>query len=225
NPLARPCGATPQDFRYWIAGGPRSEWNKAVSYVFVEILQQKKLIAQVDTETRDALREAFLVRLKTLHKYWLQNQSMQEDDVRDPKQTIKRWQRKNTVRTHLFQQRREVLLALRQLARYVEVFDNLGVAGMSSDDEDPGMMKPRIRYIIQEPRWRSAEVKNWVRLLDYIHLEGRCSNEGGVFGFTRGAPPRLRVDKNDKTSNRRYITGLPSNFYDAQWLEEQEPGW
>ncbi|KAJ3827550.1 hypothetical protein F5880DRAFT_1536939 [Lentinula raphanica] len=221
NPLARPCGATPEEFRYWIAGGPRSEWNKGASYVFVEILQKKKLVAQVDTETRAALREAFLVRLKTLHKYWLQNRNMQEDDVKDPKQALKRWQRKNT----LFQQRREVILALRPLVRYVKVFDELGVAGMSSDEEDPGMRKPRIRYIIQEPRWRSAEVKNWVRLLDYTHLEGRCSNEGGNFGFTRGAPPRLRVDNSDKTSNRKYVAGLPSNFYDAQWLEAQEPGW
>ncbi|KAJ3775630.1 hypothetical protein FB446DRAFT_825012, partial [Lentinula raphanica] len=225
NPLARPCGATPEEFRYWIAGGPRSEWNKGASYVFVEILQKKKLIGEVDKGTRDALREAFLVRLKTLHKYWLQNQNMEEDDARDPNQSLKRWQRKNTVRFNLFQQRREVILALRPLARYVDVFDALGVAGMSSDEEDPGMRKPRVQYIIQEPRWRSVEVKNWVRLLDYIHLEGRCTNDGGHIGFTRGAPPRLRVDNNDKTSDRKYVPELPSNFYDAQWLEEQENGW
>ncbi|KAJ3910802.1 hypothetical protein F5877DRAFT_87005 [Lentinula edodes] len=80
-------------------------------------------------------------------------------------------------------------------------------------------------YNIKEPCWRSQQLKNWVRLLDYCHLEGRTSLEGPQFGFTRGAAPRFRVDNNDKSSKSRYVVGLPANFYDAEWLEKQEPGW
>ncbi|KAJ3911367.1 hypothetical protein F5877DRAFT_7592, partial [Lentinula edodes] len=101
----------------------------------------------------------------------------------------------------------------------------LGVAGMSSDEEDPGMKKPRVQYIIKEPKWRSAELKNFLRLLDYCHLEGRCTTDQPHFSFSRGSPPRLCVDRNDKTSKSKYVRGLPANFYDAQWLEKQEPGW
>lgn len=96
---------------------------------------------------------------------------------------------------------------------------------MSSDDEDPGMKKPQVQYIIKAPKWRSVELLNLLRLLDYCHLEGRCTTEATRFGYTRGAPPRIRIDKNDRSSKTKYVSGLPANFYDAQWLEEQEPGW
>ncbi|GAW04621.1 protein [Lentinula edodes] len=202
NPLSRPC--TTEDFRYWIAGGPKSAWNKGASYVFVEILEKQKLITKPSVEDRDGLREAFLVRLKSLHKYWLEDKKMAEDSDDSPLPTG-RWQRKSTS--------------------YLKIFDELGVAGMSSDEEDPGMSKPRVQYIVKGQRWRAALVKNFVRPIDFVHLEGRCSADGNKFSFTRGSPPRLRVDNNDRSSNSKYVVGLPSNFYDAEWLEEMEPGW
>lgn len=95
NPLARPCSV--DDFRYWIAGGPKSAWNKGASYVFVEILEKRKLIATPDVQTRDAIREAFLLRLKTLHASWMERQKMLEDNKNPRSLFSKRWQRKNTV--------------------------------------------------------------------------------------------------------------------------------
>ncbi|KAJ3850686.1 hypothetical protein EV368DRAFT_44762 [Lentinula lateritia] len=233
NPLSRPC--TTEDFRYWIAGGPKSAWNKGASYVFVEILEKQKLMTKPNVEDRDGLREAFLVRLKSLHKYWLEDKRMAEDSD-DSRLPTGRWQRKSTL-THisiwkliwtlnkLFHQRREVILTFESLQPYLKLFDELGVAGMSSDEEDPGMSKPRVQYIVKGTRWRAALVKNFVRLIDFVHLEGRCSADGVKFSFTRGSPPRLRVDNNDRSSNGKYVVGLPSNFYDVEWLEEMEPGW
>ncbi|KAJ4497559.1 hypothetical protein C8R41DRAFT_917278 [Lentinula lateritia] len=219
NPLARPCSV--DDFRYWIAGGPKSAWNKGASYVFVEILEKRKLIATPDVQTRDGIREAFLLRLKTLHASWMERQKMQEDNKNPRSLFSKRWQRKNT----LFHRRREVIITFHSLESFLSFFDELGVAGMSSDDEDPGMKKPQVQYIIKEPKWQSVELKNLLRLFDYCHLEGRCTTEATRFGYTRGAPPRIRIDKNDRSSKTKYVSGLPANFYDAQWLEEQEPGW
>ncbi|KAH7868167.1 uncharacterized protein C8R40DRAFT_1178109 [Lentinula edodes] len=218
DPLSRPC--TTENFRYWIAGGPKSAWNKGASYVFVEILEKQKLITKPNVEDRDGLREAFLVRLRSLHKYWLEDKKMAEDS-NDSRLPIGRWQRKST----LFHQRREVILTFESLQPYLKVFDELGVAGMSSDKEDPGMSKPRVQYLVKGTKWRAALVKHFVRPIDYVHLEGRCSADGEKFSFTRGSPPRLRVDNNDRSSNSKYVAGLPSNFYDAEWLEEMEPGW
>ncbi|KAF8832146.1 hypothetical protein HHX47_DHR1000951 [Lentinula edodes] len=219
NPLARPCSV--DNFRYWIAGGPKSAWNKGASYVFVEILEKRKLIATPDVHTRDAIREAFLLRLKTLHASWMERQKMQEDNKNPRSLFSKRWQRKNT----LFHRRREVIITFHSLESFLSFFDELGVAGMSSDDEDPGMKKPQVQYIIKGPKWRSVELMNLLRLLDYCHLEGRCTTEATRFGYTRGAPPRIRIDRNDRSSKTKYVSGLPANFYDAQWLEEQEAGW
>ncbi|KAF8827078.1 hypothetical protein HHX47_DHR5000708 [Lentinula edodes] len=219
NPLARPCST--DNFRYWIAGGSKSPWNQGASYVFVDILVKKKLVPDPDIQARDALRKAFFVRLKSLHTCWQDKQKMAEDDKTPRSLFSKRWQRKNTI----FHQRRDVLVTFYSLQLFLGTFEDLGVAGMSSDEEDPGMKKPRVQYIIKEPKWRSAELKNFLRLLDYCHLEGRCTTDQPHFSFSRGSPPRLRVDRNDKTSKSKYVRGLPANFYDAQWLEEQEPGW
>ncbi|KAJ3870576.1 hypothetical protein F5051DRAFT_341811 [Lentinula edodes] len=219
DPLARPC--TVDNFRYWIAGVPKSAWNKGASYVFVDILVKKRLITIPNIKARDILREAFFIRLKTLRGIWLEKQKMAEDKKIPHAIFAKRWQRKNT----LFQRRRNVILAVPALEPYLDDFDELGVAGMSSDEEEPDMDEATMCYNIKEPCWRSQQLKNWVRLLDYCHLEGRTSLEGPQFGFTRGAAPRLRVDNNDKSSKSRYVVGLPANFYDAEWLEKQEPGW
>ncbi|KAJ3778211.1 hypothetical protein FB446DRAFT_632529 [Lentinula raphanica] len=221
NPLARPC--TVDNFRYWIAGVPKSAWNKGASYVFVELLEKKRLIDKPDMESRDAIREAFFTRLKTLRGTWLERQKLEGDTNESHALSTKRWQRKYT----LFHRRRDVILTIPELKKYLHDFDQLGVAGMSSDEEDSDMEEASMRYRIKEPSWRSQSITKWLRLLDYVHLESRCSVdiEGTQFGFTRGAAPRLRVANNDKTSKSRYVAGLPSNFYDGEWLEKKEPGW
>ncbi|KAJ3896968.1 hypothetical protein F5879DRAFT_996888, partial [Lentinula edodes] len=133
DPLARPC--TVDNFRYWIAGVPKSAWNKGASYVFVDILVKKRLITIPNIKDRDTLREAFFIRLKTLRGIWLEKQKMAEDKKLPHAIFAKRWQRKNT----LFQRRRNVILAVPALEPYLEDFDELGVAGMSSDEEEPDM--------------------------------------------------------------------------------------
>ncbi|KAJ3925452.1 MAG: hypothetical protein NXY57DRAFT_879973, partial [Lentinula lateritia] len=212
------------NFRYWITGGPKSAWNKGASYVFVEILEKRKLIATPDVQTRDGIREAFLLRLKTLHASWMERQKMQEDNKNPRSLFSKRWQRKNTV-SHFLSTKLTNSLPKSCSISFLSFFDELGVAGMSSDDEDPGMKKLQVQYIIKGPKWQSVELMNLLRLLDYCHLEGRCTTEATRFGYTRGAPPRICIDKNDQSSKTKYVSGLPANSYDAQWLEEQEPGW
>ncbi|KAJ3818269.1 hypothetical protein F5880DRAFT_1491656 [Lentinula raphanica] len=234
DPLARPC--TVQDFRYWIAGVPKSAWNKGASFVFVEVLVLKKLIPEPDLATRDRIREAFFVRLKTLRGLWMETQKMEENDKEPATVSMKRRQRKYNVGfltssiaslLNLFHRRRDVLLTIPELKEYIRDFDLLGVGGMSSDEEDSEMEEASMRYKVKEPYWRGQHLTKWLRLLDYVHLESRCSvdSKGNHFGFTRGAAPRLRVADNDRSSKSKYVTGLPSNFYDAEWLEKQEPGW
>ncbi|KAJ3816100.1 hypothetical protein F5880DRAFT_1619787 [Lentinula raphanica] len=150
------------------------------------------------------------------------------DDSSDNKKDTQPMLSKRRQRKYnLFHRRREVILVIPELKGYLEEFDQLGVGGMSSDEEDAEMEEGTLRYKVKEPYWRGHLLTQWLRLLDCVHLEGRCSvdSAGNLFGFTRGAAPRLRVANNDRTSKGAYVTGLPVNFYDAEWLEKQEPGW
>lgn len=68
--LKRPC--TVEEFRYFLDGGPRSAWNIGASYVLVDFVEQKRLSDVSTPSLRDAIREAFLTRIKTLRGDYLQ---------------------------------------------------------------------------------------------------------------------------------------------------------
>ncbi|KAJ3870710.1 hypothetical protein F5051DRAFT_434431, partial [Lentinula edodes] len=205
--LVRPC--TVDNFRYWIAGVPKSAWNKGASYVLIDIPVKKRLITKPDIKARDALREAFFVQLKMLHGIWLEKQKMLEDKNLPHAVFAKRWQRKNTLLINVDMRPLQSCSNKKELLEpYLEDFDELGVVKMSSNKEEPDMDS---KYVLQHQGAMLAKPT--------------AQELGPQFGFTRGAAPRLCMDNNDKSSKSRYVVGLPAHFYNAEWLEKQEPGW
>ncbi|KIK58687.1 hypothetical protein GYMLUDRAFT_60480 [Collybiopsis luxurians FD-317 M1] len=219
HPLECPC--TQEDFRYFLAGGPRSAWNIGASYVFLDILETKRLFVTDDPELREEICEGFLLRMKSLRQDFLRNSK--PTDIQEMKKAYKRkWQRKYT----LFHQRREVVTTLPGFETFVPYLDQLGIDGMSSDESDMSMARPRLQFLRLFPRWSSEELREYIRKLDLLHLESRLRRDGLIGDhFGQGAPPRLRVPHSEISKSSNYIKGLPRNFYDAGWLEEQEPGW
>lgn len=67
--LKRPC--TVEQFRYFLDGGPRSAWNIGASYVLLDFIEQKRLNNVSTPSSREAIREAFLTRMKTLRGEYL----------------------------------------------------------------------------------------------------------------------------------------------------------
>ncbi|KIK56025.1 hypothetical protein GYMLUDRAFT_248233 [Collybiopsis luxurians FD-317 M1] len=68
------------------------------------------------------------------------------------------------------------------------LFDQLGVDGMSSDEEDfdvPPMMPTSIQFKVAKPVWRSDELGNFLQKLDGCHIESRIRRDnllGPSFG-------------------------------------------
>ncbi|KAJ3720340.1 hypothetical protein C8R42DRAFT_722066 [Lentinula raphanica] len=216
NPVAKPC--TIDEFRYSINGKPSCAWNKGAALVFVQYIQQNRLMKVPDKATRETLQNGFLKRLRTLHGYYLRNKLSKDQKVERGK-SGRKYARKST--------RRAILDGLTPLRKYLPAFDGLGIPGMSSDEEDTDApMSNTPQYKTTRPRWRSLDVGYFFELLDACHILVRMPTESATgTRYTRGAPPRFRIRTMQDSKNKAYVKGLPKNFYRMEWLEEQEQGW
>ena len=101
--------------------------------------------------------------------------------------------------------------------KYVDILAEGG--GMSDDEPDLRSVTPRTRvpgkYFVIRPVWRSQEITNWLRVIDYVYLDRRFSADGRA---KRGKWIRNRVQSNKVDQTARAISGLPANFYDKAWL-------
>lgn len=84
---------------------------------------------------------------------------------------------------------------------------------MSSDEEvRVGSIK---QYHIRVPTWRSEAVTAWLRVFDILYNNARLD---GLLGDHRGALPHARVITEAKSTSPRFVTRLPENAYDEEWL-------
>lgn len=88
---------------------------------------------------------------------------------------------------------------------------------MSSDEERTAGLD--MYYEILEPVWRSQAVSAWLRVFD--SLRTRARRYDGVYGDQRGSPPRMRISKAKRSTNKRFVQGLPRNAYDNVWFDGQ----
>lgn len=102
------------------------------------------------------------------------------------------------------------------------MIEYLGIDGMSSDESEaedldlrPATCHPP-RYLIHPPQWRARDVEPWLRMFDSVHnILRRCRVEDHD---TRGAFPRIRTPTNRKSASLTFVPGLPTNAYDAEWM-------
>lgn len=96
------------------------------------------------------------------------------------------------------------------------LLEELGPAGMSSDEEQPvGLSK---KYEVIEPAWRSEVVTCWLRIFDALHGQAK---RGGVYGDQRGSTPRMRESNNTTSTSGKFVPRLPRNAYDDDWFKSQ----
>ena len=111
------------------------------------------------------------------------------------------------------------------LAPHRHLLEQLGVAGMSSDEEEDeehqamdqgtGNILPVKQYLIRLPQWRSEVTTAWLRVFDILYLRARADC---VFGDQRGAFPHARSTSGERSTNPRFVSRLPENAYDERWL-------
>lgn len=94
-----------------------------------------------------------------------------------------------------------------------QIIEDLGAAGMSSDEEGPVLEDGTKTWIIHELPWRSAALTKLLRTLDVIRRLKRYER--------RGSPFRTRVERG-KTSTRRAVPRLPAPCYSGRYIGKLE---
>jgi hypothetical protein len=95
-----------------------------------------------------------------------------------------------------------------------EMVEELGPAGMSSDESEVDEKTKRITYRIKRRPWRAKECK--VRLM-LIDSDRNITNGHG--GARPGKPARERIRASTSTiSDRAPKVGCPENYYSREWV-------
>jgi hypothetical protein len=102
------------------------------------------------------------------------------------------------------------------MAEQREMLEDLGVDGMSSDEEE--IIDGRTQYLIVLPEWRNPRVTIWLRIFDGLCLYHR-RRVGAV--DARGRMPRTRIATTRLSTSKKFVAGLPENAYRRAWLEKQ----
>lgn len=96
------------------------------------------------------------------------------------------------------------------------MLDDLGIDGMSSDEEE--RIDDGVQYRILVPRWRSPNLTPWLRQFDEIYLYYRHEKNSRDL---RGTFPRRRLPSSVWSTSRKFVAGLPINAYRTDWLDAQ----
>lgn len=89
--------------------------------------------------------------------------------------------------------------------------DTLTIGGMSSDESGEDDLGRKI-FTVKKRVWRDKDITRLLRYVDRDH------NRTNAYGNTRsGNPPRTRITRGGKESEREAVPGLPKNFYDRGW--------
>ena len=116
----------------------------------------------------------------------------------------------------LYNRRRDTTFLYPGLVSQREKLEQLGVAGMSSDETSDGEDSKSFRILT--PKWRSDSVTAWIRYFDVLYNRARRDR---IFGNGRGAYPRDHKNARRESRNRNFVVGLPRNAYRQGWLDRQ----
>lgn len=119
-----------------------------------------------------------------------------------------------------YQRRRKVAKHYPELQQHLQMLEQFGVAGMSSDESlNEGGIK---KYIRLKNEYRHSDVTRWLRVFDRAYEVWR---RGRRDLDQRGSFPRIREDRGDVNTNPKIPIGLPSNAFDPEWYKKQNATW
>ncbi|KAJ7815230.1 hypothetical protein B0H14DRAFT_2168162, partial [Mycena olivaceomarginata] len=117
----------------------------------------------------------------------------------------------------LFHQRCYLAYMFKPLHRHIDMLEHLGIDWMSSDESETENVngEHHIQYQILAPLWRAHDIAAWLQVFDSLHNILRRS--GDTFA-SRGSFPRHRKVGQRRSSNLKFVPGLPINICDQQWI-------
>lgn len=159
---------TASDLRFNLDGTPCDKWNKSATRVFVNhFLETYKQYPAHNRAVRSMVQKKTAAAIKSLIKSY-RSKSVGEAEFEDSEVKRKRRERKRQVGNssifffpfvilmpfvQLFLRRRNTACFYPALVSQLEKLDELGVSGMSSDEESNSDGIKRFRIL--KPRWRA----------------------------------------------------------------------
>ena len=225
DPLIGPC-CHPSRFRLHLEGTTCNPWNRSAMEVFVEdfLTHHPDYPKGVDS-VRDMVllktRATITSMIKEYRKLKLGPNELDQLQLRKNSAERKRgvsllchlWRNRTYNSFQLFTRRLNLTYFYPSLTSSRALLEELGVSGMSSDEEV--QVDSRKEYHIRVPSWRSEDVSAWLRVFDILYTKARLA---GILGDQRGALPRARVGSETRSTNPRFVTRLPKNAYDEWWI-------
>ncbi|KAJ7769593.1 hypothetical protein DFH07DRAFT_735937, partial [Mycena maculata] len=199
-----------ESFRFDVLGTPNSPWNKSAARVFAELAIRHFSFPNT-VEQFDGIRHAFTAHLKTIRKRY--QTSLASGPQRGQQKRLDRLQ---TRKYQLFHRRRYLVYTFKPFQRHIDMIEQLGIDGMSSDESDREDIADggHTKYRVLAPRWRAGCVTPWLRTIDSTRSMLHKSGDSDV----RGSFPRHRIPTNRKSTSTKFVSGLPLNAYDPEWI-------
>ncbi|KAI5994645.1 hypothetical protein EDC04DRAFT_2515082, partial [Pisolithus marmoratus] len=196
-----PC-CTADNFRVDLNDTPASAWNTSASHVFAASFRDAHPGCG---RSLKAIFDAWIVHFNYLRQVYAKQQMV----AREEQARISNLARRER-KLQLYNRR--LRMAHRHSGPYpsaVNVVQQLGPAGMSSDESEHEVGHGERTYHITGKAWRSTTVTATLRVLDALHLGMRYQQQ---WNATAGAWPHLRMPSS-QLSSREPPSGLPKNFY------------
>ncbi|KAI6017019.1 hypothetical protein EDC04DRAFT_2577000 [Pisolithus marmoratus] len=201
----RPC-CTADNFRVDLNDTPASAWNTTIFDAWVvhfnylhQVYAKQQMVAREE--------QARIMNIASGHA--------NEQDHESPLASIRSVHRRRERKLQLYNRR--LRTAHRHSGAYpsaVNVVQQLGTAGMSSDESEHDVGHGERTYHITRKAWRSRSVTETLHVLDALHLRMRYQQQ---WNATAGAWPHLRIPSG-RISNREPLLCLPKNFYAQDYL-------
>ncbi|KAF8160483.1 hypothetical protein K438DRAFT_2071165 [Mycena galopus ATCC 62051] len=116
----------------------------------------------------------------------------------------------------LFHRRRYLAYTFKPLQKHINMLEQLGVDGMSSDESDTeDIGAGTMQYQILAPQWRANHIAGWLRIFDSLH---NILRRNGNSQAHLGSFPRRRKVGQRRSKSTKFVSGLPINVYDPRWI-------
>jgi hypothetical protein len=223
--------------------GRHTRWNDELSELFVEHLQEEEEVIFTKKD-RKMVEDMFLARLGRLSRKWREYWTLTPEGREKKRQRTKGLARRNNRRVDvsysssceylnfdvniddlfkLYNNRLDVChgnlknrdgTANLGWKATTEMVEQLGPAGMSSDESEVDAKTKKTTYRIRKRLWRSSACKDCLLIID---ADRNVTNAMG--GARAGNPARERVrGSNAMVSERAPTVGCPINYYSKAWV-------
>ncbi|KAF8801625.1 hypothetical protein BYT27DRAFT_7215941 [Phlegmacium glaucopus] len=190
--------------------------------MFIKHFEEEECV-ELTEEEKITVEMMFLDRLQRLCRPWREAQKFTDAELleRERRSNARGW--RNTRRVDLYNARLEICYGNSQRRdgsidpgwkATTEMIEELGPAGMSSDESEVDEKSKKTTYKIRRRLWRAKVCKDRLMVVDsdrnFINALG---------GARPGKQPRERIRSSTATiSIRAPKVGCPKNYYSQMWV-------